>query len=543
MPHVITGRVFTSDRSDADAHLWAEAVVVDDDRIAYVGDLAAAREIAGADAGVIDAGGGVVLPGFVDGHAHVLMTGDSLLKAHLRTAADLDEIGRRLLAWAEANPDQPRVVGMGWLFSSVPGGRPTRQMLDAFIADRPVYLEASDFHSSWVNTAALAELGITDDTPDPIGGRIVRDPVTGHATGHLLENASVTTVWPLLAGAVDDDARDRRLRAAIDAYVESGVTAAVDMALDRASVEAMARAEAGDTLDVRVIGHWLVHRTGDPAEELRQVDIAASMAQTHRSDRLRVIGIKLIVDGTIDGCTAALVDPYADGTNAAPIWDDESLVRVVTRADSLGLQVALHAIGDRAVRSSIDALETAARVNGTAGRRHRIEHLEYADAADVPRLGALGITASMQPVHVDPSMLPNWVAMLGDHRVERGFAWPEYLATGATLAFGTDTPTAPHLPLHNMFIAATRRSPGNLSVPPHRPDFALPLIDAVVHGTADAAWASWAEGRLGTLVPGAAADLVVLDRDPFMGDPELLLDTTVLLTMSGGRIVHDRRPS
>ena len=413
-------------------------------------------------------------------------------------------------------------------------------MLDAYVPDRPVYLEANDFHSQWVNTAALAELGITDGTPDPIGGRIVREPSTGHATGHLLENASIAVVWPFLAD-VPPATRDRRLRAAMQAYVVSGVTATVDMALDGPTLASMARLEATGELDVRIIGHWLVHRTGDPATELAQVERVAELARRYASDRLRVIGIKLIVDGTIDGCTAAMINPYADGSNCGAIWDVESMRAVVRAADAAGLQIALHAIGDLAVRTAIDALEDAAAVNRLRERRHRIEHLEYVDPADVPRLGALGITASMQPVHCNPKYLGNWIAMLGEQRAERGFAWPEFRDTGATLAFGTDTPTAPHEPLHNMFIAATRRSPQDVDLPPLRPDFALPLVDAIVHGTADAAWASWAEGRLGVLRSGALADIVVLDRNPVALDLGSLLDAQVLVTMSGGRILLDRR--
>jgi predicted amidohydrolase YtcJ len=190
------------------------------------------------------------------------------------------------------------------------------------------------------------------------------------------------------------------------------------------------------------------------------------------------------------------------------------------------------------VHIALDALEHASRVNGTTGRRHRIEHLEYAEAADIARLGPLGVTASMQPVHLDPAIMPNWVAMLGPERAEQGFAWPEYLAHGATLAFGTDTPTAPHEPLPNMYLASTRRSPGHPHLHPHRPDWARPLDEAVVHATADAAWASFADTRIGSLQAGMLADLVVLDRDPFAAGPDSLLATTVTRTVLGGRTVH-----
>ncbi len=535
------GRVFTSDPDRP----WAEAVVIEGERIVFVGHVADAVDRAGADAVVHDIAGGVVLPGFVDAHAHVTMTGDALLKAQLRDAPDVAEIRRRLTVWAAANPHAPRILGIGWIYSAIDGGRPTRQMLDEIGDGRPIYAEAADLHSCWLNTAALHELGVTDDTPDPIGGRIVRDPQTGMATGHLLENASVNLVWPLLAD-VPASTLDEYLAAAMRAYSESGVTAAVDMAMDATMLAAMQRAESAGRLTVRVIGHWLIHRTGDSVTELAQVDklvrLVERMADDSSLSRLRIAGIKIIADGTIDGCTAALINPYADGTNADPIWDRTSLDAVVAAADAAGLQVAIHAIGDQTVRNAIDAIERAGVTNGdpaaTHSRRHRIEHLEYVDESDVVRLAGLGITASMQPVHIDPAIFANWAAMLGDERADRGFAWREFLDAGTTLAFGTDTPTAPHFPLHNMYIATTRRSPGDPTLTPHRPDNALPLDEAVIHATRDAAWASFAEDSIGVLRAGSFADLVVLDRDPFAAEPESLLSARVVLTISNGRTVY-----
>jgi predicted amidohydrolase YtcJ len=201
----------------------------------------------------------------------------------------------------------------------------------------------------------------------------------------------------------------------------------------------------------------------------------------------------------------------------------------------------MHAIGDLAVRTALDVLEVAAARRAARGdtreRRHRIEHLEYVDAVDVARLAPLGVTASMQPVHVDPAYLDNWIELLGPERTQRGFAWPEYLAHGTTLAFGTDTPTAAHHALPNMFIAATRRSPYVADAVPLRPDFALPLDGSVVHGTRDSAWASFEDQRRGSLRAGLAADFVVLDRNPFALGPDSLLQTQVLTTVVGGEVV------
>jgi hypothetical protein len=253
---------------------------------------------------------------------------------------------------------------------------------------------------------------------------------------------------------------------------------------------------------------------------------------------LRIAGIKLVVDGVIDGCTAAMLEPYANGTNAEPIWDFDALVPVVTAADAAGLQIAMHAIGDRAVRTALDALERAVERNGPRERRHRIEHLEFVDPADVPRLASLGVTASMQPVHCDPAIIGNWLAMLGDARGERGFAWPEMTGAGALLAFGTDTPTAPLSPLHNMFIASTRRSALSPPLAPYLPHFALPLADAIAAGTAGAARACRGDGSFGMLRSGLAADFIVLDADPLTGGPEVLLTARVVRTVARGAAVH-----
>ena len=516
----------------------AEALVVRGDRLLHVGGEEEARAVAGTGAEVVDLDGGLVVPGFVDAHTHVLMTGDALTRAHLRDAHDLAEIQRRVQAWAAANPDAPRVLGQGWLFAAVPGGHPTREMLDAVCPDRPVYLDANDYHSVWLNSRALEELGITRDTPEPVGGRIAHDPVTGEPTGHVDETAMQEIVWPFLAARRTDADRDRHLDAALAAYAAAGITGVVDMAVDEHGLPAMVRAQDSGRLPVRIVGHWFMERAGDTADHLAQVATAVRLAEEHRSPWLRMTGVKFVVDGVIDGCTAALKAPYSTGALPEPIWDLDTLAPAVAAADGAGLQIAVHAIGDEAIRIALDALEHAVDRNGARPRRHRIEHLEYTDPADVPRLARLGITASMQPVHADPAVQENWRAMLGDSRVDRGYPWPEFTDSGARLAFGTDAPTAPHFPLRNLYIAATRRSALDPTLPPNVPRYALPLADALRHATYDAAWSCCAEQERGKLVPGRLADFAVVDRDPFTEGVDSLLEARVVRTVAGGRTTY-----
>lgn len=526
-------RVFTADVDPAAA--WADAVAVTGERISWVGGAADAP----AAERVVDLDGRLVLPGFTDAHTHLLMMGAALGQVYLTGARDLEGIQALLREARAADPDAVVLRGRGWLFDAVPGGAPTAAMIDEAVADIPVYLDANDYHSCWLNTAALAELGITRDTPDPIGGEIVRD-ADGEPTGLLLETAATRYAWAQRDAATTDADRDAEVERTLAAYAAAGVTGAVDMAMDEYGLAALRRAQErrGGELPIRIAAHWLVNNTGDDAQNLAQVAEAARIAAEPATPWLRVVGIKLILDGVIDACTAAMRLPYADGSNADPIWPLERLTPVVIAADAAGLQIAQHAIGDYASEIALDALERAVAENGERPRRHRIEHLEYAAPGTAERMALLGVTASMQPVHSDPAIFDNWVQMLGDDRVDRAFPWPEYEDAGALLAFSTDSPTAPHAALANMYVAATRASALVPSVAAVQPQYALPLERAIAHATRDAAASVGDGGWRGRIAPGHAADLVVLDTDVFAEGPSSLLRAGVVRTIVAGRTVY-----
>lgn len=530
-------RIFTADP----ARPWSPAMAVAGDRILAVGcaeEARAAADATGVAPEVTDLGGALVVPGFIDGHFHTVSTGESLGRVDLVHATSLGEIQRLVQEHADARPDDAWVLGKSWLFDAIPGGRPTTAMIDAVVRDRPVMLSANDLHSAWVNSAALRAIGIDADSPDPVGGRIDRDPATGEATGFLEETAAHVYAWGHLEREADDATRLGHLRAAIRAGNAAGITGVVDMAVREADLAAMATAEQEGWLDLRVVGHCVMDRDGTTADHLERLQRVAELAGRHRSDRLRIAGIKVWVDGVIDGCTAAMVDPFTDGSHPDAQWEADALNPLVAAADAAGLQVAMHAIGDRAVRLALDAVEHAQQVNRTSGRRHRIEHIETVAADDVARFGRLGVTASMQPVHSDPAIRPNWTAMIGQARADRGFPWPELVDGGAALVFGTDSPTAPFAPLPNMFIAATRRSALDPALPAEQPGYALTLDDAVRAATASAAWSVFEEDQRGRLAPGLLADYVVIHPDVFTAEPDALLDARVLLTVVGGRPVH-----
>lgn len=530
--HYRNGKIFTAAEGG-----WAESLVVKDQQLIFSGESEFA-EILAPDAEVVDLQGAVVLPGFVDAHTHLIMMGFSLQKLDLLDATSVADIQTGIRQFAESNPDAPRLLGRSWLFSALGGQHPTREMIDAVVPDRPVYLDANDLHSVWVNSAALRELGIDADTPDPIGGRIDRDPSTGEATGMLYETAVMLYVWPKLAELATDQDRDTALALAFRRYLEDGVTGAVDMALGPDELDCLERAlDAGNgTLPLRVAAHWLMTREDNDADNVRQVHDVSELHDRIQGPWLAVAGIKIIIDGVIDSCTAAMKEPYSDGTNAEPIWDLESLIPVVTAADAAGLQIAMHAIGDEASEIGLTALEYAIATNGDIPRRHRMEHLESITRDNVERLARLGVVASMQPVHADPAIQENWRAMLGDYRVNRAYPWPEFTEAGAVLALGSDAPTAPHPPLPNMFIATTRMSAIDPSLPPNLPQYALPLAEALAHATRDAAYSCRWENVTGQLVRGKAADFVVLKQDPFTEGVDSLLTTEIAMTVVAGSV-------
>ena len=529
----INAKIFTG-ADDA----FAEAMVVNDGIIQYVGHTTDALASAGPRARIVDLAGRVVLPGFIDAHCHLLMLGEALQSVQLTDARSVGAIQERLRSANSAAPHAGRLIGSGWLFDAIPGGHPTAAIIDAAVRDVPVYLTANDYHSCWVNTAALNELGVTANTPDPLGGTIGRN-VDGTPNGVLYETAAHQLAWDFLTSVQTNAERDAAIELALNAYASAGVTAVVDMALNQPGLDALRRvADArGGELPIMVIAHWLVENSGDAEQNLASVDYARALAEETSHSSIRVAGIKPVLDGTIDACTAAMGTPYTNGQNGALIWPLADLEPVVAHADAAGLQIAMHAIGDLASDTALDALDRAHELNGPRPRRHRIEHLEYSSTRTPARMAQLGVVASMQPVHADPAIWDNWAMLLGDERAAAGFAWNAFVDAGAELAISTDAPTAPHLPLHNLYVATTRSSSLDPSLSASPPPSAMTLRDAIGYATARAAYSANEDARRGKLVAGLSADFVVLTDDPFEEGASVLLTDGVALTVSRGEVI------
>lgn len=529
-----------------------DAVAFDSGRILAVGDRATVLSIAekmstaGEKPDEIDLDGALVAPGFVEAHTHMMMLGQTLDKVQLRDCSTLDEIRDRLRRWRQERPDADYVLGSGWMFEAVPGGRPTAAMLDEVIDDVPVLLDSNDVHSSWVNTAALNAMGIGPHTPDPPGGEIVRD-TDGEATGFLLENAAVEHAWTYLNTITTDDDRDRFLDNAFRVYLENGVTAATDMAVGEAEAAAFTRRlERDGMLPFPIAGYWLLRPTGDPARDLESVNRAAELrdriAAMPGSEWFRIVGVKFILDGVIDACTAAMREPYADGSHAEPIWSLESAAPVALSADAHGLELAMHAIGDHASEVALDLVAECVRVNGPRIRSPRIEHLESVTDETIARMAALGVVASMQPVHCDPAIMANWMTVLGGERAESGFPWHKFREAGVRMALGTDAPTAPHLASHNLFIAMTTRSALRPGVETYHPERAFTPLQALSALTLEPARAGGFDDGIGEIIPGGRASLMVLDVDPVADDSDLLLTAQIRTVVVDDSVLRPAAP-
>jgi predicted amidohydrolase YtcJ len=533
---VINGKVYSADGS-ADL---AEAVAVSGNKVVAVGANREIQRLRRAQTVVIDAKGGAVLPGFNDAHAHLISGGLSLDQISLSGATTIDEIKDTIRVWSEAHPEREWITGRGWYYQPFNGAMPTRQMLDALVPDRPAYLIAYDGHTGWANSKALKAAGITRRTKSPAGGEIVKDRRTGEPTGALKEAA-----MSLMTAAPKPSEEDRlaALRAAIDEAHRYGITSVQDAGGQPGDLDLFDRLRKRRELTLRVYQALGADNTLTEAD----LDALEQVRARYADDPLLKTGaIKLIADGVIESHTAAMLEPYANkaSTKGDPRFTPQQLNKTVAMLDKRGWQVMTHAIGDAAVRMTLDAYEDAAKANPAPerGRRHRIEHIETIDPADVPRFGKLGVIASMQPVHATPSPTPGdvWSVNIGDERAARGWMWNSIAKAGGRLAFGSDWPVMTIDPLKGLHVAINRTTEDGLPKGGWIPSERLPIRKAIDAYTRDAAWASFDELRKGRLAKDMLADIVVLTDDIFSGPASRLTTTEVAVTIADGKVVYRR---
>jgi predicted amidohydrolase YtcJ len=531
----VNARIFADSDAQQETTDFANCLVIGGNKILHTGsendDFVRQSINRGGD--IIDLENRVVIPGFIDAHTHLLFFGLSRNKLDLTYSKSLAEVREAISAYAKSHPELPRILCRGWHQPST-GRQALATMLDD-LDPRPMYIEALDLHSSWVNTAALNELPL--DHVKDLGSHQVPCDENGRPTGLFAEAGQVDIVWAFLNEHYTMEDKQAALKSAFEAYISAGYTGVIDMAMDPNAWDALKiYRERHGSLPLHVAAHWLITPPGSGGDMSAKVDEAIVQFQEwHPKDSpdFCITGVKLICDGVVDGCTAALSHPYTGQVDLVqPLWPADVMDEVVSRVAQAGLQVAVHAIGDAAITQAVNAI---AKANTPRGR-HRIEHLEVTNEDDAKRLGQLGITASVQPVHSDPAILEDYPKLVGSHTWERAFAYKEFLDGGACVAFGTDAPTAVHLPMPNMYNATTRKSAMRVEMTektsPHQ---AFTISQAFHAATTGAAYSRFAETWTGSLKAGLRADFVVLDSK---WTPDTLLEAKVEQTWSQGKKLY-----
>ncbi|MEP6990210.1 MAG: amidohydrolase [bacterium] len=522
---IVNARAWTGDPRRP----WADAILLRGERIELVGSSAEVRKRAGASVRTIDAKGMMLTPGFIDAHVHFIDGGFALASVQLRDARTKEEFVRRIKAFAATVPAGTWILNGDWDHTNWGGELPERGWIDSITPHNPVWINRLDGHMNLANSLALAAAKVTRASADVVGGTIVRD-ATGEPTGILKDNAQ-----DLMSGVIPDPTmamRRRALDAAMRYVAERGVTSVHHMGT-WADLEAFRRAHAEHALRTRIIAAVPLSTWARLRDEVR--------AHGRGDDWLHIGGLKGFVDGSLGSHTAAMLAPFTDAPQDRGLFvNTEKDLHAWTRsADAAGLQVIVHAIGDRAIRTQLGIFEQVERENGARDRRFRIEHAQHIAPDDIPRFAALGVIASMQPYHaIDDG---RWAErVIGPERAKFAYAFKSLLDAGATLAFGSDWFVAPPTPLLGIYAAVTRRTLDGAHPDGWIPEQRISVEQALRAYTTGSARAGFQEHEVGMLRPGMLADVVMIDRDLTRVPPASIPDARIMLTIVGGRVVYER---
>ncbi|WP_308798444.1 amidohydrolase [Agromyces silvae] len=508
--------------------------------------LAAAAERAGEPIEGVDLEGGFLMPAFGDGHAHPLFGGLEAEGPDVGAAHSIPEIVAEVRRYAEANPDREWILGASYDGSLSEGGLFDARWLDDAVADRPVVLRAWDYHTVWCNSKALELAGIDASTPDPVLGEICRRD-DGTPLGTLREWGAVE----LVTNVATERPMEERLRAIerfADYYLARGTTWVQDAWIEPAELEVYLEAARLDRLRMRTN----LALYADPrrfSEQLAWFDEARARVTDALSPMLTANTVKFFADGVVENETGALLEPYCSALHkhGMSVWGAEALTAAVQAVDAAGFQVHIHAIGDRAVREALDAIEHAIEQNGPRDRRPVIAHAQLVHDDDLARFAELGVIPNMQPLwaQLDALMTVLTVPRLGAERADRQYRMRSIEASGARLAFGSDWPVSSGDPRDGIAIAATRRTVDGDPAGGWTPQEILPVelaLDAYSSGVAHQAFADQAPAAWGEIVPGAAADLVWFDGDPRTIDPADLPKLAIRATYLAGTPAYRGEP-
>ncbi len=526
------GAIYTVDA----ARSWAESLAVRGDRIVFVGADRDVVGFIGPKTRVLELAGRFVLPGFHDRHSHPLEGGVELSRCDLNSSRDREEVLARLRVCAAALGERPWLLGGGWDLTLFPGGVADRRDLDAILPDLPVALGSADGHSTWVNSRALALAGIGATTADPVGGRIERD-ASGAPIGTLRESAA-----DLVQGLVPETTAAERLaglRLAVAQAHGFGIVAVTEANAGPESIAAYDSLDRAGGLGLRAV----ISQGLDPETGVGGIPALVAERAAAHAPHVRPTAVKLFADGVIEGGTAALLEPYIGGRTGLgiPNWSTTALREVIVALDRERFQIHVHAIGDRAIRDSLDGFAAARAANGVRDARPLLAHIQLFAPSDIPRLRELGVVADFQPLwaYEDSYITDLTAPFLGPERMRWNYPIASVARSGAVLAAGSDWSVSSMNPLEAIEVAVTRCDPALVVcdkpwIPEERVDLATMLAAYTIGG----AYAGFEERDSGSLEAGKLADLVVLDRNLFMIPSGEISDAAVLLTLFEGRTVH-----
>jgi predicted amidohydrolase YtcJ len=539
------GSIYTVDG----ARSWAQSVAIRDGRFLYVGTDAGVKPFIGPDTQLVDLGGRMVLPGMFDVHIHPVSSGMEKLNCDLSDDALRDKYPDASLgslaeiylaeikACADARPGDEWLTGAGWLMSAFgPGAKASRKLLDDIVPDRPVYLESADGHSAWVNSKALELAGITAATPDPANGRIDREPGSNEPFGSLQEHATdlVEDVIP----APDLETRVAGLQYAVQMLNGYGITSIQAAKSYRPYLEAYRTLDDRGLLTLRVVAN----NVWDTSKGMEQLEQIKADRELFTGGNLHATAVKIWLDGVMENYTAAMLEPYIGqgGTRGILMMEPDALKAAVTALDAEGFQVHIHAIGDRAVRESLDAFEAARKANGATDNRHHIAHLEVVQPSDIPRFRKLGVAANFTALwaYADSYITELTLPYIKPELARWLYPIGSLVRDGAVVVSGSDWSVSSANPFWQIATGMTRKDLLNPDDTAFIPEERISLPEAIATLTINAAWVNHSERDAGSIEVGKYADLAVLDRNLFDVEPQVIADTQVLLTLLGGKVVH-----
>lgn len=524
----VNGKVFTADA----ARSWARAVATDGERVVAIGNEADVAEyLPGAE--VVDLEGRLLTPGFTDAHVHPHHGGAHLLACNLLDAGDLTGARAVIVDYAARHPDTEWIKGGGWSQDWFENACPSTEILDEIVSHRPVFLTNRDGHGGWANSVALARAGVTAATPDPEDGRIERLS-DGSPQGTLHEGA-MSLVQRVMPPETDEEVEQALVRGQ-QHLLSYGITGWMDAWVEEPLHRVYRRlAEQGE-----LVGSVLGALWWDRGEDMDQIE-RLEQWRTEAIANYRPHAVKLMLDGVVENFTASMLEPYARvGGTGIDMIDPDELKKIVSRLDRRGFQCHFHAIGDAAVRHALDAVETARMENGWSGLRHSISHIQIVHPRDIPRFHRLGVVANAQPLWAceDGYQEELTQPFLGPERSSWQYPFGSLVRSGAVLAGGSDWSVSTCDVMAQVHVASTRMPPGSSEYPPLGADEALDPVTALGAYTAGSAWHNHDELNRGSVSLGNLADLVVLDRDPFVDGS--FDETRVEMVLAAGRMVYRR---